>query len=161
MRAIDLWAQQASRFLHALVAVLFIFIALSVVVLVVLRYVFNEGLVGGNETIRVMFIYASVIGAAIVVEKREHIAINIGIDYLSVRMRRNADILVLLFTALINAVMFWYSLSWIDKTGDYLMPALQLPQIIKQICVPIGCGTAVLFCLARALCILLPQKMQQ
>lgn len=152
------WAAFAARWLEAFIAVLFLAIAAAVVGLVILRYVFNEGVIGSDEAVRIMFTYTTALGAAVAAGRGDHIAITAGIDLLPPPFRRAADVLILLLVALINAVMFWHSLGWVEKTGAYLMPALQLPQGIKQICVPVGCGAASLFCLAKALCVAVPPE---
>lgn len=138
-----------ARLVESIAAAVFLAIVAGVVTLVIMRYVFNTGVVGSDEAVRIMFVYTTALGAAVAAWRGDHIAITAAIDLLSPRRRRIANILALALAAVINAVMVWQSLDWIAKSGAYLMPALQLPQAIKQVCVPIGCGAAVLFCLAR------------
>lgn len=119
-----------------------------VLMLVVMRYLFNTTLVGANETITILFVYTMVIGAAMAVGQREHIAVTVVVDKLPALYRQILDVLVLLAIALLNGAMVWYSLvSWIPVTGRFLMPALQLPQIYAQIAVPVGGSLAILYCL--------------
>jgi len=51
--------------------------------------------------------------------------------------------------ALINSVMVWQSIYWIGRTGGFIMPAMQVPQFVAQISVPIGCGLAIVYCLIK------------
>ena len=148
----EVWAARIAHWLEAFIAALFLLVTAAVIGSVVLRYVFNEGIIGSDEAIRIMFIYTTAIGAAVAAGRNDHIAITVGIDLLTPAMRRRMQVLILLLVAVINVFMLWHSLGWIDKTGSYLIPALQLPQFIKQICVPVGCGVAALFCLMRAFC---------
>ena len=128
----------------AIVAALFVIFVL-VVLLVVLRYVLNSTIVGGNESIVVLFIYTTSIGAAVAVSRKEHIAINVLVDRLAHRWRKYFELFGYALIALINLVMVWYSLTiWIPLTGRFVLPALQLPQGYAQAAVPIGCGLVAL-----------------
>ena len=51
--------------------------------------------------------------------------------------------------ALINAVIVWQSIYWIGRTGGFIMPAMQMPQVIAQVSIPIGCGLAIVYCLIK------------
>ena len=128
----------------AIVAALIVIFVL-VVLLVVLRYVFNSTIVGGNESIVVLFIYTTSIGAAVAVSRMEHIAISLLVDRLAHRWRKIMELVGFALIALINLVMVWYSLAiWIPLTGRFVLPALQLPQGYAQAAVPIGCGLVAL-----------------
>ena len=133
----------------AIVASLMVIFAM-VVLLVVLRYVFDSTIVGGNEAIVVLFIYTTSIGAAVAVSRREHIAINVLVDRLAHRWRKHFELSGFALMALINLVMAWYSLTvWIPLTGRFILPALQLPQGYAQAAVPIGCGLVALSSLCQ------------
>ncbi len=131
------------RFLTLLLFVIFA----TVVLLVILRYVFNTTIIGGNEGALVAFVYTTAIGGALAVAKHEHIAINYFVDLMPVRMHRFVSIFQLILMAIINCAIVWYSIAWIGRTGSFLMPALQLPQSVAQLSVPIGCGLAAVYCL--------------
>ena len=133
----------------AIVAALIVIFVL-VVLLVVLRYVFNSTIVGGNESIVVLFIYTTSIGAAVAVSRKEHIAISLLVDRLAHRWRTIMEFVGFALIALINLVMVWYSLTiWIPLTGRFVLPALQLPQGYAQAAVPIGCGLVALSSLCQ------------
>ncbi len=131
------------RFLTLLLFVIFA----TIVLLVILRYVFNTTLIGGNEGALVAFVYTTAIGGALAVAKQEHIAINYFVELMPARIHRYISILQLVLMVIINCAMVWYSIAWIVRTGGFLMPALQLPQSVAQLSVPIGCGLATLYCL--------------
>ena len=121
---------------------LFFFIILALtVILVILRYGFNESIIGGNELMEYLFIYTTAIGAAI----------TWFIDKLSPLYRKIADILGLSLVALINAVMIYYSVPWIRTVGGFESPVLRLPNRMIQIIVPIGCGLVILYCVYQIL----------
>ena len=133
--------------LEQMLALLLFLIFAATVLLVTLRYVFNTTIVGGNEGALIAFVYTTAIGGALAVAKREHIAIHYFVDLMPPTMQRLLTILQLVLVALLNVVIVWYSITWIARTGGFLMPALQLPQIVAQLGVSIGCGLAFVYCL--------------
>jgi TRAP-type C4-dicarboxylate transport system permease small subunit len=135
-----------TRALEGVMMVSFMAIFVLVVTLVVLRYVFNSSITGANEIITVLFVYTTAIGGAVAVGKREHIAITAVAERLPTTLRKVADAAGLLLIALINGVMLWYSVGWIDTTGGFLMPSTGLQRIVAQFAIPFGCGLAVLYC---------------
>ena len=133
----------------AIVAALIVILAM-VLVLVVLRYLFNSTIVGGNEFIVLLFIYTTAIGAAVAVSRKEHIAINFLVDRFAYRSRKMVEIFGFALIAVINAVMVWYSLAiWIPLTGHFILPALQIPQGYAQAAIPVGCGLVALSSLSH------------
>ena len=135
--------------LEALTTLCFLAILLVVITLVVLRYVFNSSITGANELIIILFVYTTAIGAAVAVGKREHIAISVVAEKLPRKVRKAVDAAGLLFVAIINGILVWYSVIWIRTTGDFLMPSTELPRIVAQLSIPVGSGLAVLYCVLR------------
>jgi TRAP-type C4-dicarboxylate transport system permease small subunit len=138
-----------THFLEGLAALGFLVMLVVAIVLVVLRYVFNSSITGANELITVVFVYCTAIGAAIAVGKREHIAIPAVAERLPKAPRKVVDALGLLLVGGLNAVLTWQSVTWIKVTGDFLMPSTELPRVVAQLSIPLGCGLACLWCLLR------------
>lgn len=136
-----------TRILVGFIAICLFSIVLLVMALVVLRYGFNSTIVGANEFIVILFIYTSAIGAAVVIGKKEHIAITYFIDKLPPTPRKMVDIFNFLLIAFLNGVLIWYGMRWMKITGDYLTAVLKIQQVYAQIVVPIGCSIAILYCL--------------
>jgi TRAP-type C4-dicarboxylate transport system permease small subunit len=105
-----------------------------------------------------LFIYTSAIGAAVVIGKKEHIAIEYFIDKLPAAARRIIDIVNYLLIALLNGVMIWYGMRWMNITGDYLTAVLKIQQAYAQIVVPVGCGIAIVYCLYHIIMTINPVK---
>ena len=140
--------------LETLLALCLLVMLLTILLLVLLRYVFNVGIVGANEMATILFVYTTAIGSAVAVGKKEHVAVEFLIEKLPANWKTAADIFGYAGVGLLNGVMLWHSIRWIEVTGDYLMPATQLPRFYAQASVPIGCGLAVLYavvCIASAL----------
>ena len=61
--------------LDGVITFFFSVIFMLTVLLVVLRYVFNTSIIGGNEAMEYLFIYTTAIGAAAALGRRDHIKI--------------------------------------------------------------------------------------
>ena len=120
-----------------------------VVTQVALRYVFNESIGGANELATILFAYTSALGIAVGIAKRDHMAISWFTERLPPTSRKVIDVIGLILLALINIVIFWYSLRWIGITGSRMISVLQVPRWTAQIAIPIGTGTSVVFCFIK------------
>ncbi len=138
---------QLSNVLEKILTLLLFVIFGTIVLLVILRYVFNTTIIGGNEGALIAFVYTTAIGGALAVSKHEHIAIHYFVDLMPKRIQHYLRIFQLLLVAAINLTIVLYSVVWIGRTGGFLMPALQLPQFVAQLSIPIGCGMAFTYCL--------------
>lgn len=134
------------RVLEFATAILLLAIAAIVVAQVFLRYGWSQSITGANETITILFIYMSTIGAAVAVGRWEHIAITMAVDSISDAVRSVLRAFAIACVAFINAALVFYSIGWIRITGHFLMPTTELPRRVVQLSVPIGCSLAVLLC---------------
>ncbi len=151
---LDSFENKLSGVLEGLMTLLFVSIFLLVVILVLLRYVFNTSLTGANEAITILFIYTTAIGSALAIGSRQHIGITFLADIISPAIYKVLDGLGLLLIVVLNLVMAWYSLEWLEATGQFLMPSTGLPRWVVQLSIPAGCCLAVIYCIlkfARAL----------
>ena len=117
------------------------------VLLVVLRYVFNTAIIGGNEALEYLFIYTTAIGAAVALGRGDHIKITYFVDKLPGGVRRVVDVSDLILIGFINGVMIWYGIPWIQSVGSFQSPVLRIPNMIIQASIPIGCSLVILCCL--------------
>ena len=144
--SLQAFERRLTSLLEAVLAAGLLGMFLVVVLLVALRYAFQSGLVGANETATVVFVYLSSLGAAVAVGRQEHIRV----DLLSARLGRRGRLAVeacnLGMVAILNAVLAASSVAWIDATGQTLMPVTQMPRYLLQASVPLGCGLATLYC---------------
>lgn len=144
--SLQAFERRLTSLLEAVLAAGLLGMFLVVVVLVALRYAFQSGLVGANETATVVFVYLSSLGAAVAVGRQEHIRV----DLLSARLGRRGRLALeacnLGMVAILNAVLAVSSIAWIDATGQTLMPVTQVPRYLLQASVPLGCGLATLYC---------------
>ena len=106
-----------SKVLEVAITVFFLIILMLTIILVILRYGFNEAIIGGNEVMEYLFVYTTALGAAVALGRRIHIKITWFIDKLFPRVRLIVDIVGFLRIAFINWVMIFYSIPWIKTVG--------------------------------------------
>ena len=136
-----------TRILETVVTVFFGVIIVLTILLVVMRYVFNSSIIGGNELMEYLFIYTTAIGAAVAVGRREHISITYFLEKLPEKLQVGVDVLGLLLVAGINILIAVLSNRWIAKVGSSESPVMRIPMWTIEISVPIGCLFAALYCL--------------
>jgi TRAP-type C4-dicarboxylate transport system permease small subunit len=120
-----------------------------VVTQVALRYGFNESIGGANELATILFAYTSALGIAVGIAKRDHMAISWFTERLPPKARKVIDVVGLVLLAILNIVIFWYSLRWIDITGSRMISVLHVPRWTAQIAIPIGTGASAIFCFIK------------
>ena len=137
------------RALEFTFCVCFLIMFVLIVTQVALRYGLNESIGGANELATILFAYTSALGIAVGIAKRDHMAISWFTERLPPRSRKVIDVIGLILLALINIIIFWYSLRWIGVTGSRMISVLQVPRWTAQIAIPIGTGTSVVFCFIK------------
>ena len=139
------------RLLEGIVGVTFFGMAILVMLLVILRYFFNSSIPGGNEALRFAFIYTTFIGSAVLVSRREHIAIHLATKRMPRPIRLCCDVLVHCIIAALSVYLIVLSIRWIAVTGKNLAEELKFPLRYIQVSLPIGCGFAALNAIANAI----------
>lgn len=137
--------------IEALLGATFIVIFALVVLLVVLRYVFNTTIVGGNEIAVQLFIYTTALGAAVEIARGKHIVVDFFVNYLPATVRHWLDIFNLALVGTLNAFLIKYSIDWVSAVGGNEHPVTHLAEGIVQVAMPLGCALSTLFCVTRIL----------
>lgn len=135
-----------NKVLNSLITVIFFIIVVLTIMLVILRYVFNTGITGGNELMEYLFVYTTALGAAIAIGKNEHIKIGYFTENRGPVFKKIADLFGIACIALINIVFMYLSYRWISKVGGSESPVLRVPMRIIQLSVPIGCVLSIIYC---------------
>jgi TRAP-type C4-dicarboxylate transport system permease small subunit len=147
-----------SRILEAIMAGFLLLIGILVFATVIFRYGFSYSIFGMHESLPILFAHATAIGAALAVSRREHISVPLLFEILPTRFRRYLDVFVFLLLGLINAAILWQSFFWIEKTGFFMMPSLQIPQIYAKSSIPIATGLSILYCCIRIVLVLIGEE---
>lgn len=137
------------RLLECLLSITFMGIFALVVLLVVMRYLFNSTVVGGNEATVMLFIYTTALGAAVDVARGKHIIVDTFVNYLPPVARYWLDIFNLVIVGVLNGFLMKYGIDWVTAVGTSEHPVLHIPEGIVQIALPIGCALTILFCFTR------------
>ena len=139
--------EKVNDVIHSIIAFCFLIILLLTIILVILRYVFNTTLLGGNEIMEYLFIYTTALGSALAISKKEHIKITYLIDKLPFIFYKSAVAAGYLLIGFINCVMIYYSFEWIGSVGVHTSPVLHIPNWVIQIIVPVSCAISILYCI--------------
>ena len=134
------------RLLETSFGICFAVMFILVVTQVALRYGLNESIGGANELATILFAYTSALGIAVGIARRDHMAISWFTERLPAKARKVIDVFGLVLLAVLNLIIFWYSLRWIDVTGSRMISVLHVPRWTAQIAIPIGTGASAIFC---------------
>lgn len=137
--------------LEWLLGATFMLIFALVVLLVVLRYVFNTTIVGGNEVAVQLFIYTTALGAAVEIARGKHIIVDFFVNYLPVRMRYWLDVFNLLLVGVLQGFLLKFSIEWVSAVGGNEHPVTHFAEGLVQVAMPIGCALSLLFCVTRVI----------
>lgn len=104
------------------------------------RYVLHQPLIWGDEVASICFIWMAMLGAALAVDRHEHMRLTVFLPLLPERVARVADVVgqmlvcVLLLRLLPVAVEYAYEESFVTS------PALQIPMSWRASALPAGIG---------------------
>jgi len=146
---LDRFERIVTRSLEGIITSCFLVLAVLVVLLVVLRYVFNSTIIGGNEVTGYLFIYTTALGAAISVGTNQHIRIGYFVDRLPPLLGRLANAVSLVLVMGLHAGLLWLSGEWISAVGGFEFPVVHIPQGVVQAAIPLGCVFVILYCLTQ------------
>lgn len=101
---------------------------LGVIALVFSRYVFGITYIWAEESISVLFMATTYLGAALGVRTDEHIRIDAITDRLSPSSRKILSVVQIIVVIALQLVLLKVCINWIDKVGDTLTPGLRIPK---------------------------------
>ena len=126
----------------ALAAVLLIAVMLTTTVKVVFRYGLHKGLIGVDQISGTMLLYIAFLGAAWVLKREEHVTLDIALNALRPKYRRqllaSGSIIGGLVCLILSGVGTAEVISSLQR--DIRIPAeLEIPRAINLVVIPIGC----------------------
>ena len=125
----------------ALAGVLLIAVMLAVSVKVFFRYVLQEGLVGIDQISGASLLFITFLGAAWVLRRGEHVAIDLLFVRLKPETQWRLNIINSIIGAIICLALTWYGMveslySW--QRGILTAKELELPRVISIAIIPVG-----------------------
>ncbi|MCP4718343.1 MAG: TRAP transporter small permease [Desulfobacteraceae bacterium] len=123
---------------YILVSLLLVMITMSVFQ-IFLRNFFDSGIVWGDSLVRVLVLWIGLIGAMVASRTDNHISIDILSRYLPPRIKKFTTLVVHLFTAVVTALMAWFSLSFVRmEMSDNFIAFANVPAWVCEIIIPIA-----------------------
>ena len=139
--------------LAAVMAFEFLFLCL----LVVLRYVFNTTIVGGQELIDYLFIYLSALGAALLIQTDEHINVDFFVNA-SDKVKKVLHLVQYVTLFFLHLFLTVLSIQWIGKVGSFPTPVLHWSQGVFQMAIPISMSIGLIICITKFLLTILNDR---
>ena len=110
-----------------IIAGLFGVAILVVTAQVLWRYALNDSLVWTEEASRYLFVWMTLLGAALAVKEGTHIRVTALVDNLPVRVKRRLRVLELILMAAFLGFLVVVGFQWVALNADTPTPALRLP----------------------------------
>ena len=106
---------------------------------IVMRNLFDSGILWGDELIRVLVLWIGLIGAMVASRNNHHISIDVISRYLPDRIKKQITLIISIFTALICAVMAYFSLEFVMmEREDGLIVFANIPAWVCESIIPVS-----------------------
>ena len=106
---------------------LFCVILAIILVAVFFRYVVNQSLFWSDEVVRYLFVWFTLLGAALVLRDRRHIRVEFFVEHMPRGLRRAVEVAGLLLILAFNVFLVVAGFLWVHQTAGTYTPALSLP----------------------------------
>jgi TRAP-type C4-dicarboxylate transport system permease small subunit len=121
-----------------LVSLLLVMITMAVLQ-IFLRNFFDSGIIWGDSLVRVLVLWIGLLGAMVASRTDNHISIDILSRYLPSRIKRFTTLTIHVFTAIVTALMAWFSLKFVKmEMGDNLIAFAAVPAWVCEVIIPIA-----------------------
>jgi len=108
---------------------------------IVLRDVFDHGLIWGDGLLRILVLWIAVAGGLAASRSEKHLSIAVLGHLLSPKWKLRVGVVINLFTAFVCALLCWFSIQFVLSTRAYGDVVLnQVPAWYLQLVLPIGFG---------------------
>lgn len=105
---------------------------------VVYRYLLTQPLHWSEEMARYLFVWISLLGAALSMQRRGHFGMDFFFRMLPRRGRRFIAYLVYLLVGIVVLVLLVYGIVLVGKTTDQRSPAMEISMGWAYACLPVG-----------------------
>ncbi len=124
---------------EAIILIGFVSVMTGVVFLQVLyRYVLTQPLHWSEELARYVFVWLSILGATLGLQKRGHFGLEIFFRMFPQKMRRLVGFLILLLVGVLVVVILVSGVELVEKTASQESPAMGIPMGWAYACLPVG-----------------------
>ncbi|MFD1883356.1 TRAP transporter large permease subunit [Paracoccus pacificus] len=133
-------AEPWMRPVELLAALLLAVMMLTVLANVFFRYVLTKPLIWGDEVASISFIWMAMLGAALAVDRHEHLRLTLVVQKLSPAWRERAEVLGNMVVALFLLILLPVAYSYAYEESYVTSPALGLPMTVRAAALPVGIG---------------------
>lgn len=127
------------RIEDSLLTGLLLVMILMAVLQILLRNLFDSGIIWGDEMVRVLVLWLGLIGAMIASRGNNHISIDVLSRYLPKKIKKVTTFITHLFTCVICGIMAWYSLEFVKiEKADGLIAFAKVPAWICESIIPVA-----------------------
>jgi len=130
----DILAKGEAALLMAIVGAMTAVVFLQVLY----RYVFAQPLQWSEELARYLFVWLSILGAALAVQKKGHFGLDLFYKMLSSRRRQVVRMVVCLFTGTVIFVILYQGIILVQKTALQESPAMGVSMSWAYASLPVG-----------------------
>lgn len=130
----NLLARGEAAALIGLVSVMTVVVFLQVVY----RYVLTQPLYWSEEVARYLFVWLSIIGAALALQKRGHFGLDLFYKMLSNKGRRYLEFIIYLLMGVVIMVILVQGITLVQKTSLQESPAMGISMGWAYACLPVG-----------------------
>ncbi len=127
------------RILKSLLTFLVGLFTVSVLLQVLIRFVFKYPLPWTEEVSRIAFVYTIFIGATIAVRQKAHLNIDFLLVVLPPRVARAITLVGTALVAIFLIVATWQGIAFVRATGVQVTPVMQVPFRYLYVIIP-SCG---------------------
>jgi len=131
----DQWVARAEAWaLIAMVAVMTAVVLLQVIC----RYVLSQSLDWSEELARYLFVWISMVGAALSIKKRGHFEMDFFFRMFPEKVQRVAIYLIYLLMGVVVLVILVQGVVLLQRTSAQTSPAMQISMGMAYACLPVG-----------------------
>ncbi|HOP47497.1 MAG TPA: TRAP transporter small permease [Desulfobacteraceae bacterium] len=112
--------------------------AVAVFMQVLFRYILQLPLFWTEEFARYCLIWASLLGAAIALKRKQHIAVTFFLEHFPQRLAGVLTFAAHISVALILGVMTFGGFKLVLVTSSQISPALRIPMAVPYLALPVG-----------------------
>jgi len=117
-------------------------VAMTAIVLaqVVYRYLLARPLHWSEELARYLFVWISILGAAVGVQRRGHFGMDFFFKMIAAGKRRFLSFVIYLLMGIVIAILFVQGIFLVTKTVAQQSPAMEISMGWAYACLPVGAG---------------------
>lgn len=106
---------------------------------IVMRNLFDSGILWGDELVRILVLWIGLIGAMIASRNNHHISIDVISRYLPAKIKKLTNLMTAVFTSLVCAVMAYFSFVFVmmEKEDGFIAFA-DVPAWIFESIIPVS-----------------------